>query len=39
MGYLPVNDRDFALNEFCRILLLKSEEIKRRISSPQAFGG
>jgi len=32
LTYLPVNDRNFALNEICRILLLISEGIKRRIS-------
>ena len=31
LTYLPVNDRDFALNEIRSILLLISEEIKRRI--------
>ena len=30
LTYLPVNDRDFALNEIRRILLLISEQIKRR---------
>ena len=31
LTYLPINDRDFALNEIRRILLLISEEIKKRI--------
>ena len=31
LTYLPVNDRDFALNEIRSILLLISEEIKRKI--------
>lgn len=31
LTYLPVNDRDFALNEIRRILLLISEGIKKRI--------
>ena len=31
LTYLPVNDRDFALNEIRSILLLISEGIKRRI--------
>jgi predicted nucleotidyltransferase component of viral defense system len=31
LTYLPVNDRDFALNEIRSILLLLSEGIKRRI--------
>jgi len=31
LTYLPVNDRDFALNEIRNILLLISEEIKRSI--------
>ena len=31
LTYLPVNDRDFALNEIRSILLLISEGIKKRI--------
>ena len=37
LTYLPVNDRDFALNEIRRILLLISEGIKRRISGTEVI--
>ncbi len=37
LTYLPVNDRDFALNEIHRILLLISEGIKRRISGTEVI--
>ncbi len=37
LTYLPVNDRDFALNEIRRILLLISERIKRRISETEVI--
>jgi predicted nucleotidyltransferase component of viral defense system len=37
LTYLPVNDRDFALNEIRRILLLISERIKRRISEAEVI--
>jgi predicted nucleotidyltransferase component of viral defense system len=37
LTYLPVSDRDFALNEIRRILLLVSEGIKRRISGTEVI--
>ncbi len=37
LAYLPVNDRDFALNEIRRILFLISEGIKRRISGTEVI--
>ena len=37
LTYLPVNNRDFALNEIRRILLLISEGIKRRISGTEVI--
>ncbi len=37
LAYLPVNDRDFAMNEIRRILLLISEGIKRRISGTEVI--
>jgi len=37
LTYLPVNDRDFALNEIRRILFLISEGIKRRISGTEVI--
>ncbi|MFH2220093.1 MAG: nucleotidyl transferase AbiEii/AbiGii toxin family protein [Pseudomonadota bacterium] len=37
LAYLPVNDRDFALNEIRRILILISEGIKRRISGTEVI--
>lgn len=37
LTYLPVNDRDFALDEIRRILFLISEGIKRRISGTEVI--
>ena len=37
LAYLPINDRDFALNEIRRILFLISEGIKRRISGTEVI--
>ena len=37
LTYLPVNDRDFALNEIRSILFLISEGIKRRISGTEVI--
>lgn len=37
LAYLPINERDFALNEIGRTLLLISEGIKKRISGTEVI--